>query len=219
MSRLSFVPGIVAAAFLTAATAAPVEAITYDKLTFLTFNGPVQIPGTTLGAGTYRFRLANADTSRNIVQVLSHDGYYVYAAFHTMPDYRATATEESTVTFMEVPAGVAPPVKSLFYGGETHGYEFLYPKGGPNMIPKVSLQPEIKYEPLVAAVAPATVATPEPLVAEPPVAEPVAEPHVAPVTEPEALPATASPVPITALGGVVSLLLGLGVGLLRRHGA
>ena len=215
MSRPSLVLGIVAATFLATTTATPVNALTYDKLTFLTFSAPVQIPGMTLGAGTYRFRLANPDTGRNVMQVVSNDGYYVYAMFHTIPDYRVTVTEEPTVTFREAPAGVAPPVKSLFYGGETFGYEFIYPHGGPNLIPKVVPQPEITYTPIETAPiveaaaepsAPAAVAT----------AEPVIEPAVEPVPEP-ALPATASPVPVAALGGALSLVLGFGVGVLRRH--
>ena len=76
-------------------------------------------------------------------------------------------------------------------------------------------QPEITYTPIETAPiveaaaepsAPAAVAT----------AEPVIEPAVEPVPEP-ALPATASPVPVAALGGALSLVLGFGVGVLRRH--
>lgn len=85
--------------------------------------------GVTLNAGTYRFRLTNPDTSRNVLQVLSSDGATVYAMFHTIPDSRTSVTEDPFVTFRETPAGVPPAVKSLFYGGEYNGYEFVYPKG------------------------------------------------------------------------------------------
>jgi hypothetical protein len=112
-----------------AAMAGPARAETIDKLTYLTFSKPVQVPGATLDAGTYRFRLTNPETSRNVLQVLSRDGYTVYAMFHTIPDRRSTMTSESTVTFRETPAGIPPAVKSLFYGGELRGYEFVYPKG------------------------------------------------------------------------------------------
>ena len=76
MSRLS-VSRIVVAALVAVMAPALVNAQTYDKLAYLTFNRPVQIPGVTLHAGTYSFRLANAATSRNVVQVLSNDGAIV----------------------------------------------------------------------------------------------------------------------------------------------
>lgn len=210
MARPSLFSSLAAAA-LIAVTGATASAHTFDKLTYLTFSQPVQIPGVTLDAGTYRFHLADPSTGRSVVQVLSNDGAVVYAMFHTIPDLRATVTEESTVTFMEVPAGVAPPVKTLFYGGETRGYEFLYPRGGPNMVPNLTVQPPITYTPIVAEVKPVV----EPELA-PLVAAPVIEP-VEPVAEPAALPVTASPLPIVALVGVASLLLGLGVALCRRR--
>src|SRR6185503_15738954 len=172
MFRL-FVSGVVAAAFMALTMPVPASGVTFDKLAYMTFNAPVQIPGATLTAGTYRFHLTNADTSRNVLQVLSHAGTFVYAMFNTIPDGRTTLTGEAVVTFRETPAGVPPAVRSLFYGGEFHGYEFVYPKGGPNMIAEVAPQPEIAYVPSPAAE----------VVAEA-VAEPVAEPVVEPVAEP-----------------------------------
>jgi hypothetical protein len=216
MSRLS-ISGVVLAALLVAMTPAPAGAIgiTYDKLAYLTFSAPVQVPGVTLNAGTYRFRLANPDTSRNVLQVLSHDGMTVYAMFHTIPDGRSSLTEDPVVTFRETPEGVPPAVRTLFYGGEYNGYEFVYPKGGPIMIAEEEevLQPEITYT-----------ANPEPPAFEPyvePEPEPLAEPEVAqapePVAPPVELPKTASPLPLVAAGGFTSLLAGLALGLLRRR--
>jgi LPXTG-motif cell wall-anchored protein len=213
MTRSSLVAGVAAAAFLAVMSAAPVSAHTYDKLTYLTFSGPIQIPGVTLDAGTYRFHLADPSSGRSVVQVLSNDGAVVYAMFHTIPDIRMTVTGEATVTFREAPVGVAPPVKTLFYGGETRGYEFIYPRGGPNMIPRVTPLPEITYTPIVAEAAPPVI-EPEPVVAEAAPVEPVVEPIVEPV---ESLPATGSPVPLAALGGLASMVAGLGLRLRRRH--
>ena len=215
MSRL-FVSGVAAVALIAAITPAPASGVTYDKLAFLTFSAPVQIPGVTLRAGTYRFHLANPETSRNVLQVLSSDGTVVYAMFHTIPDGRTALTEDPTVTYRETPAGVPPAVRSLFYGGEYRGYEFVYPKGGPNVIPEVFPQPEITYTPLPAAPAPEPAAEPEAVsVAPEPVEEPVAEPL--PETAQVELPRTATPLPVVAAGGLVSLLAGLGLGLLRRR--
>ena len=208
MFRLSGL-AVVVAAVIAVMTPAPVTgAETYDKLAYLSFNGPVQVPGVTLSAGTYRFRLTNPDTSRNVLQVLSNDGAIVYAMFHTIPDVRTSLTNEAIVTFRETPVGVPPAMRSLFYGGEYRGYEVVYPKGEPNMIAPVVAQPEITYtvtplpEPILA---PEPVIEPavEPLApAEPAVAEPVGEPA------PE-LPRTASPLPFFAFGGLLSLLAGV----------
>ena len=218
MSRL-FVSGVVVGALVAVMTPAPASAVTYDKLAFLTFSAPVQIPGVTLSAGTYRFRLTNPETSRNVLQVLSNDGSTVYAMFHTMYDSRTSLTEDPVVTFKETPADVPLAVRSLFYGGEYRGYEFVYPKGGPIMIAEVVPQPEITYTPYPAAPVPEPVIEPE--VEIEPVSEPVAEavPEAEPPQQPEPveLPRTASPLPLVATGGLASLLVGLGLGLLRRR--
>jgi LPXTG-motif cell wall-anchored protein len=85
------------------------------------------------------------------------------------------------------------------------------------MIPEVVPQPEITY-----AVEPMPVIEPpyEPLAPEP-AAEPAAEPVGEPVPEPEPapveLPRTATPLPFVAVGGLASLLAGLGIGFLRRR--
>jgi hypothetical protein len=63
------------------------------------------------------------------MQVLSNDGSIVYSMFYTREDRRNKATDKPTVTFRETPAGVPPAVRSLFHGGETRGYEFVYAKG------------------------------------------------------------------------------------------
>ena len=215
MARVTF-SSVVMAGLMAIMTPAPMGAVahTYDKLAYLTFSGPVQIPGVTLDAGTYRFRLANPESSRNVLQVLSNDGSTVYAMFFTRPDRRVDLTDDPTVTFRETPAGVPPAVRSLFYGGEYRGYEFVYPKGGPIMIATVAPQPEITYIPMpVAAVIPEAVAEPAPeaFLEQAPVVEP------APEAERVELPRTASPLPFAAAGGLITLLAGLGVGLLRRR--
>ena len=210
MTRL-FVSGALIATLVALTTPAPASGVTFDKLAYLTFNAPVQVPGATLGAGTYRFHLTNPDTSRNVLQVLSNDGSIVYAMFHTIADARTSLTVDPTVTFRETPAGVPPAVRTIFYGGEYAGYEFVYPKGGPNTTPEVVPQPEITY---VTEAMPVIEPRYEPLPPEP-VAEPVGE-HAA-EQAPVELPRTATPLPLVAVGGLASLLAGIGFGLLRRR--
>jgi hypothetical protein len=225
MSRL--LVSVIVVALAAVMTPAPASGVTYDKLAYLTFSAPVQIPGATLGAGTYRFHLANPNDSRNVLQVLSNDGSIVYGMFLTIPDSRTSVTQAPVVTFRETPAGVPPAVRTLFYGGEYRGYQFVYPKGGPMMVRQFPPQGEIAYTPLPAA----AVVEPdfEPLVE--PEAEPVLEPEIVeseaipefvleqapPEPAPAELPRTASPLPLMAVGGLISLVAGLGLGLLRRR--
>jgi hypothetical protein len=215
--RAAYISSLVAVGLMATMPAAP-RADSIDKLTFLTFSGDVQIPGAELSAGTYRFRLANPDTSRNVIQVLSRDGSTVYAMLHTMPTSRTVVTNESTVTFRETPAGVAPEIKALFYGGEHSGYEFMYPKREAIVVEESRPQPPITFAPITAA----TVTEERTEVAEPvPVPAPVesapaaAVPQAAPAPQAE-LPKTASPVPLVALGGLASIFVGFGAGLLRK---
>lgn len=208
----------VAVGLIAVMTPTPASAVTYDKLAYLTFTAPVQVPGATLNAGTYRFHLTNPDTSRNVLQVLSNDGAIVYAMFHTIPDSRTALTQDPFVTFRETPVGVPPPVRTLFYGGEYHGYEFVYPKGGPNMVAEIVPQPPITYtyNPPPRIEAPATVAPAEVTTA---FAEPAPPPitEAAPPAEPAELPRTASLVPFMAAGGFLSVMAGFAIGLLRRR--
>jgi hypothetical protein len=218
MSRRTVFYSVLMAGVFATMAPAPAGAITtetYDKVTNLTFSSPVQVPGAMLDAGTYRFRLTNPDTSRNVLQVLSYDGSNVYAMFHTIMDNRTDVTDDPFVSFRETPAGVPPAIRSLFYGGEHRGYEFVYPKEGPVMIPEILPQSPITYARIPVTVTPEgvteSVAAPEPAVTEP--IAPVEEPAVVPAPE---LPQTATPLPLAAVGGFVSLVLGLGVGLFRR---
>ena len=57
----SIAAAVFTAAFLTAATRASAQDSNINQRTFLTFSGPVNMPGITLPAGTYRFELADPD--------------------------------------------------------------------------------------------------------------------------------------------------------------
>ena len=213
MSRL-FRCSVIAATLFALTAAAPARADTYDKLAYLTFSGTVQIPGATLNAGTYRFHLTNPDTSRNVMQVLSSDGETVYAMFHTIPDVRAAVTLDPTVTFREVPADVPPPIHSVFYGGETLGYEFMYPNGEPNLTAAAVAQPPVTYSALVV---PQVTEPRRDVVNEaPPEAAPIPELAPEPAVEPVTLPKTATHLPLVAFGGLVLLGAGIGMALARR---
>ena len=104
------------------------NAFTSDKRTYFTFSQSVALPGVTLPAGTYMFRLADDTTSRKVIQVASKDGTQSYAMLHTMPAYRPDAPRDPEVRFMETAAGQPIAVRAWWMAGERTGYEFLYSK-------------------------------------------------------------------------------------------
>jgi hypothetical protein len=114
----------------------------HDKLTYLTFSGPVQVPGATLPAGSYQFRLASPDLNREILLVASRDGKEVYAMFYTTPSLRRDrVTGDPVILFLEAGPGVKPPIRGWFYPGELTGYEFVYSKKQARSFAGVVAQP------------------------------------------------------------------------------
>ncbi len=99
-----------------------------DKRTLFTFNRPIALPGVTLPAGQYLFRLADTETGRKVVHVLSADGKKAYALLFSFPAERLEATTAPEVRFMETAKGTPSAVKTFWYSDERVGYEFIYPK-------------------------------------------------------------------------------------------
>jgi hypothetical protein len=95
--------------------------------TFLTFSSAVELPGLTLPAGTYTFKLADTP-GRNVVQVLSRDETMVHGQFLFMQAQRPDATSDTVVMFRETAEGATPAVQYWYYPGERIGKEFVYPK-------------------------------------------------------------------------------------------
>jgi hypothetical protein len=98
-----------------------------DQSTKLTFNEPVQIPGRTLPAGTYLFKLANAD-DKNFVQIFNADETTLYATVLTVPTLRIEVTGDTAVTFAQSQPGGPNALEKWFYPGRLTGHELLYPK-------------------------------------------------------------------------------------------
>ena len=71
----------------------------WNKLTYLTFSGPVQLPGITLPAGTYRFELADPDSSRRIIRVSDKDGSKNYGMFLSISDQKLEPSDKPVVMF------------------------------------------------------------------------------------------------------------------------
>jgi hypothetical protein len=116
-----------AAAILAGVAVRPAAADPFDKRTYFTFSGPVAVPGMTLPAGRYLFRVV--DTSqRNVVQVLSEDGMRSYALFFTIRAERMVPADDPEVRFLETAADMPTAVQTWWYPGERTGYELIYPQ-------------------------------------------------------------------------------------------
>ena len=125
---MRFVKAICWAAALTAFLAPGARADEWNKKTILTFSGPVQIPGATLAAGTYVFKLADLQSNRHVVQIFDKDEKKIYGTILAIPDQKLEPSDKPVVMFAERPAGTPQAVKAWFYPGETIGNEFVYPK-------------------------------------------------------------------------------------------
>jgi len=99
-----------------------------DKRTFFTFSRPITLPGVTLPAGKYIFRLADDQTSRKVVQIVSSDGTKPYAMLLTISDERRDPPKDAEVAFLETASRTPSAVKAWWYPGERTGYEFIYPR-------------------------------------------------------------------------------------------
>jgi hypothetical protein len=128
MKRVTIIATALFVAVLAALTI-NVRAQDFNPLekTYLTFSAPVELPGMTLPAGTYTFKLADTP-SRNVVQVMSQDEQKIHGQFLFVQAQRRDATGETVVTFKETAEGTTPAVQYWYYPGESIGKEFVYPK-------------------------------------------------------------------------------------------
>jgi hypothetical protein len=112
-----------------------------DYRTYFTFTTPVTLPGITLPAGRYLFRLADPNSSRKVISVSSADGKTQLAMLHTIPNRLLKAPNDPEVRFLETNGNMPPPIKSWWYPGKSIGYEFIYPRTQALQLAKVTSEP------------------------------------------------------------------------------
>jgi hypothetical protein len=187
--------------------AASAQSVPEDKRVFFTFSGPVAVPGVTLPAGQYLFRLPTkiASGERHVMQVLSADGKNSYAMFFGISANRVDYPTKPEIRFMETAAGMPPAVKTWWYPGDKAGYEFIYPKEQAHLLAKGTGQPVLITEAERVVPEPAVVAEGPAIVGElAPPYMPVIEPPIEPRQE---LPKTADNGFTIAVAGI-GLLMG-----------
>jgi hypothetical protein len=244
MKLFKAAPAVLGMAFLGVAFSPSAKADETNKKTIVTFSGPVEIPPVyitgmrVLPAGTYVFKLVNSSSNRHIVQIFNKEETRIYATVLAIPNYRLVPKGKTVITFNEGIAGAPNPIRAWFYPGANWGEEFVYPKAKAVELAKVTntpvlaLQAEVAVEvakpeePEVVAVlqqAPViairptgeTVELAQVIQSEPP---PAATATVAAATNyPAELPATASPLPLLALCGLLALGGALSVRSIRNR--
>lgn len=222
------------------------HAQTDDYRTYFTFSAPVTLPGVTLPAGRYLFRLADPTTGRKVISVLSADGRPL-AMLHTIPNQLTRAPQNAEVRFMETPANMPPAIKTWWYPGKSIGYEFIYPMQQALQLAKVTPEPVLTtrtettdFERAELARISAAGAVPVTVLETPPPVAPSGRAQqgevvaagdtsarIAAAQDPKAderaraagrtqLPQTASLLPTAALFGLLAILVGVAVSPRRR---
>jgi hypothetical protein len=221
---------IILAAGMALAMLPLAQADSWNQRTVLTLNSPVEVPGQTLPAGTYVFKLANSQSSRHIVQVFNQDENKVLATFLAIPAQRHHPAEQTIVRFLERPAGSPQAIQAWFYPGKTIGHEFVYPKeeaialAKANNLPVPAMPLELITNvampaldlngPEIAAMTAAPLKLEEPSGEEVQIAASFVASLEEPPALPEELPHTASPAPLIGLAGL-ALLSAAGILRLR----
>jgi hypothetical protein len=193
----------------------------WNRKTVITFSGPIEVPGVgaqVLPAGTYVFKVMDSQSDRHIVQILSEDETHVFTTILAIPNYRLKATDKTTITFRERPAGEPEALRAWFYPGREWGEEFVYER------PRAIVLAKETNETILSTPAPLETATAETLstapveavtpagetvetaqVVEPPPAEVAAVVPPVAVAPAAPLPKTASELPLIGLLGLFSL--------------
>jgi hypothetical protein len=98
-----------------------------SQLTYLTFSGPVGLPGVTLQAGTYAFELADLNGSANVVVVRNRTRTQLYYMGLTQRVERPRdISPRSAVAFGEAGRGEAPPIAVWYPSDASSGHQFIY---------------------------------------------------------------------------------------------
>ncbi len=101
--------------------------------TYFTFSQAVELPKTTLPAGTYFFQLMDSSSNRHIVKVMSQDRKELHATLLAIPYYSTDRpSDKPEVRFLETPAAdnaaASNAIKIWFYPGNSVGHEFIWPR-------------------------------------------------------------------------------------------
>jgi LPXTG-motif cell wall-anchored protein len=115
-------------ALLTTLISVAAFADDWNKKSIVNFSQTIEVPGKTLPAGTYVFKVANNDANRFLVQVWNKDETELIDTVQAIPNQRLTPTDKVVMTFGEAPPNQPDALRAWFYPGHDSGFEFAYPK-------------------------------------------------------------------------------------------
>lgn len=197
MGRIRSITAVACTALLLGAAGAAAQ--TADRSTYVTFSGPISVPGTTLPAGTYTFRLADSPADRHIVQIFDKDQTKLFATLLAVAAERNQAEGEPVVTFRETPSNMPPALRYWYYAGEKSGNEFVYPKSQALTIARASGEDVLAIDTDSADIEDMKKGTPARVSANAEPQSPTAQTAIpATTTEPSANPAQTTPPPMAA---------------------
>jgi len=128
MSKRNIVWMVLAASFVLASlsTALHAGSSPVEKTMYLTFSGPIRLPGVTLGAGTYVFEIANPMTGGDIVRVASRSGHPYFQGFTTPVSKPPKRRADASVSLGESSKDRPAPILTWWPSGESTGRQFKY---------------------------------------------------------------------------------------------
>ena len=209
----------------------------WNRKTVITFSGPIEVPGVgqhNLPAGTYVFKILDSQSDRHIVQIFNQDETQVLTTVIAIPNYRLKTTNKTVMTFSERPAGEPEALRAWFSPGRSWGEEFVYAKPRALELAKEANEPVLATS-VELTTAPIETLKTAPIEAVAPTGEPVelaqvveappadAAPATVAAAEPatvaaaEALPATASPLPLIALFGLLTIGAGFALSAFSKR--
>ena len=107
-----------------------VSARSSSSPSYVTFSGPVSLPGVSLGSGTYVFERVNPESGTHLVMVRNRATRQVCFLGFTLPVSRpAGMKDDRQIVLKESPKGVAPRIDAWYPAGELTGAQFMYPEG------------------------------------------------------------------------------------------
>jgi len=120
---------LVGALVALAMTAVTLSAVTLTGHEYVTFSGPVRLPGVTLQAGTYVFEVADGMNIRDVILVRNKaTSRACFFGLTRRVDRPAGLRRDQSVTLGETQKGVPPPILGWYPIGDSIGHEFSYPQ-------------------------------------------------------------------------------------------
>ena len=237
-SRKHLLSCALAGIFACAAANASAQATVTNQPVYFTFDKSVALPGTTLPAGQYEFRLANTrGGDRETIEVYDRTGKHMttVSAIGTTLSNLQPVPEKAAVRMYEAAVNTPAAVRSWWYPGIRNGHEFLYSRAEARGFAKLNAADGVLVadgnstvrmkdsvdEPVVAAAAPSpaqTMVDQRTIVSDGSLNARSTPAPVATMAQSTrtALPRTASSLPIVTAVGFLSLIAGLALVMRRR---